>query len=387
MNSEATALLADLVSIPSVNPRGQANPAETAAATFVATWCESNDIASELAPVVDGRCNVIATLPGRDRRKTLLFESHLDTVEVEHMTTPPFDPRVRDGRLYGRGACDAKGALAAFLIALRDVARAPQPPPFDIVVAGVIDEEHEYKGVLALMDTLAQRAGSQVVGAVVGEPTDLRPVIAHKGVMRCEIVAAGPGGHSSRPWGVENPVEAIARVVAFLADVVTPTLADAAHPLVGPASLVPSMISGGTGPNTVPNRCSVTIDRRTLPGEDPDRAWRDLRDAVITHFGPSVTVEPPFLTDLALETDPAHPFVGAVGRALGSAGVDQSPIGTGWGSDASKIAAMGIPALVFGPGSIKDAHTPDESIDLGELALAVEVARSLMLAPELARRL
>lgn len=383
MSSEATSLLSELIAIPSVNPRGQAGPAETAVATFIAGWCESNGITAELAPVVDGRCNVVATLPGQNRSKALLFESHLDTVEVEHMTTPPFTPSVRDGRLYGRGACDAKGPLAAFLVALKEVARGPQLPPFNIVVAGVVDEEHEYKGVLSLLDSLTEGATTEVVGAVVGEPTDLRPVIAHKGVMRCEIVASGPGGHSSRPWGIENPIETIARVVNFLAETVTPTLAAAVHPLVGPASLVPSLITGGTGPNTVANRCSVSVDRRTLPGENPDQVWRDLRDAVVGQFGSSVTVEPPFLTDLALDTDLSHPFVTAVGRALGAAGLDGSAIGTGWGSDASKIAAAGIPALVLGPGSIKDAHTPDESIDLTELALAVELARSLMVLPEL----
>jgi acetylornithine deacetylase len=381
MNTDATALLSDLVSIPSVNPRGDANPAETPVAQRVADWCAEQGITARLDHVVDGRSNVVAVVPGRDPRTAVLFESHLDTVEVEHMSTPPFTPTVRDGRLFGRGACDAKGPLAAFLIALRDTARAAEPPPRTVIVAGVADEEHEYRGVLRLLENLAGDTARKVTGAVVGEPTDLQVVVAHKGVMRCRIVVTGPGGHSSRPWGLENPIETIARVVTFLAEEVTPSLTAAAHPLVGPASLVPSLISGGTGPNTVPNECAVSLDRRTLPGEDVDEVWRELRDRITGRFGPSVTVEPPFLTDLALDNDPADPFVAGVRDVLGRTGRDSSAIGTGWGSDASKIAAAGIPAVVLGPGSIADAHTPDESIDLAELADAVEIARELMRLP------
>lgn len=380
-NLDATALLSDLVAIPSVNPRGRAEPAETAVAQRIAEWCAGHGIAVQLSDVVDGRCNVMATVPGRDPSHAILFESHLDTVEIEHMSTPPFTATVRDGRLYARGACDAKGPLAAFLIALRDVARAPKPPPQTVIVAGVTDEEDAYQGVLRLLEDLEGDDTATVSGAVVGEPTDLRGVVAHKGVMRCRIVASGPGGHSSRPWGLENPIETIAQVVTFLAEEVTPLLDANVHPLVGPASLVPSLISGGTGPNTVPNECAVSIDRRTLPGEDPEQVWRELRDRIDERFGTRVSVEQPFLTDLSLDNDPADPFLAGVRGVLTEAGREGDGIGTGWGSDASKIAAAGIPALVLGPGSIQDAHTPDESIDLTELAHAVDIARAVMQLP------
>lgn len=378
-NPDATQLLAELVAIPSVNPRGAALPAETPLAERIASWCALQGIAAELSPVQDGRSNVVATVPGRDRSRAVLFESHLDTVETEHMTTPPFEATIREGRLHGRGACDAKGSLAAFLVALRDVARRPEPPPCTVMVAGVIDEEHAYRGVLGLLRDLEE--GPSVIGAVVGEPTDMRAVVAHKGVMRCRIVARGPGGHSSQPWGLVNPIETIARVVSYLKSDVVPTLDNAPHPLVGPASLVPSLITGGTGPNTVPNECAVSLDRRTLPGEDPHEVWLELRQRIEAEFGADVIVETPFLTDLALDNDPSDEFISGVCAELAKLGEDSTSIGTGWGSDASKIAAKGIPALVLGPGSITDAHTPDESIDLTELAKAVDVAQAVMLCP------
>jgi len=176
-----------------------------------------------------------------------------------------------------------------------------------------------------------------------------------------------------------NPIESIAEVVTHLASDVVPHLGDQAHALVGPPTLVTSMISGGSGPNTVPNECRITLDRRTLPGEDPHNVWAELRAGVEEKFGDRVVVEEPFLVDLALDTDPADTFVADVGAALSRAGRDGAPIGTGWGSDASKLAAVGIPAVVLGPGSITDAHKPDESIDIAELTAAVEIMRTVLM--------
>jgi len=164
--SEVETLLRDLVAIPSVNPRDGTGPGEAAVAAYVRDWLAGRGIAAELTEVLPGRPNVVAVVPGRDPR-AILLESHVDTVETDGMTVDPHAGDVHDGRLYGRGACDAKGPLTAFLLAVAELAAGP-PPPRTVVLAAVADEEHRYRGVLSLLDGL-----SRVDAAVVGEPTGL----------------------------------------------------------------------------------------------------------------------------------------------------------------------------------------------------------------------
>ncbi len=161
--SSLEALLKQLVRIPSVNPRNEARPAETALAEFVAEWAERRGMTAELHEVVDGRCNVLVTVPG-DSADALLLETHLDTVETTGMSVEPFEPTVTDGVLHGRGACDAKGLLAVLLAALDELARTG-PRPHTVTLACVIDEEHHYRGVQAL-----RRRGLPALGAVVANP-------------------------------------------------------------------------------------------------------------------------------------------------------------------------------------------------------------------------
>lgn len=190
MTTEVEGLLRDLVRIPSVNPRGgPGDGGETAVAEYVRDWLRRRGVRAELYEVLPGRHNVVAVVPGRSA-ETVLLESHLDTVETDGMTVDPYAGEIRDGRLYGRGACDAKGPLAAFMLAVAELA-AGEPPPRTVVLAGVCDEEHAYRGVLHLLDTLADRS---VVGAIVGEPTGLVPAVAHKGSSATRSVrGAGPG--------------------------------------------------------------------------------------------------------------------------------------------------------------------------------------------------
>jgi acetylornithine deacetylase len=368
-------LLAQLIRIPSINPRGRAEPAETPVAEFVAEWARGHGMAADLHEVVDGRCNVVVTLPG-DSPETVLLETHLDTVETEGMTVAPFAPTVADGRLYGRGACDAKGPLAVFLTAMAALARRG-PRPHTVVMAGVVDEEHVYRGVLGLRDQGVTTTGP-VVGAVVGEPTSLRMVTAHTGCMRCRITARGPGGHSSEPWGRVNPIATLAEVVDHLTGKYAPALEALARPLVGPPSLAVTMIEGGTGPNVLPESATLTVDRRTVAGEDPHAVWRDLRQDLLTRWPEHLEVAEPHIVDHALETDPGDPFVRAVGEVLREAGHDPEPKGVGHGTDASKIAWDGVPCVVFGPGAIAQAHTPAEFVPLAELHAARGVVDALL---------
>ncbi|MPY63733.1 M20/M25/M40 family metallo-hydrolase, partial [Streptomyces spongiae] len=213
MRDQATPLVRDLVRIPSVNPRNApGDGGETAVAEYVRDWLARHGVHAELHEVLPGRCNVVAVVPGRSAAAVLL-ETHLDTVETDGMTVPPYEGEVRGGRLYGRGACDAKGPLGAFMLAAVELARG-EPPPYTVVLAGVCDEEHDYRGVLHLLNTLGDRP---VVGALVGEPTGLVPATAHKGVVRYTVRTHGRAGHSSRPEDAVNAISLMAPVLAHLA--------------------------------------------------------------------------------------------------------------------------------------------------------------------------
>lgn len=363
--NDVEALLGELVSTPSVNPRDGSGGGEAALAGVVQRWLTGHGIAAELDEVLPGRPNIVAVVPGRDPR-AILLESHLDTVEVDGMTVDPYAAEVHDGRLYGRGACDAKGPLAAFMLAAAELAAGPVPP-YTVLLAGVIDEEYRYRGVLGLLDDLP---GTEVIGAVVGEPTDLTVATAHKGVVRYTVRTLGEAGHTSRPAEAVNAVSLMARVVGHL-DATRPEIP--AHPMLGPATRCVTRVHGGTGPNIVPGRCEIDVDRRTLPGEDPMAVWRRDGEELERLLPGRIELDPPFNVDYALDT-PAHsPVAAGLCRALTARGGDGSVYGMPFCTDASKLARAGIPAVVFGPGSILDAHSADESVALADVRFAADV--------------
>jgi len=363
--SQVRDLVRDLVRIPSVNPRGgRGDGGETAVAGYVRDWLAGHGVRAELHEVLPGRHNVVAVVPGADADAgAILLESHLDTVETDGMTVPPWEGELRDGRLYGRGACDAKGPLAAFLLAVADLAQG-EPPAHTVVLAGVCDEEHDYRGVLHLLDTAGER---RFAGAMVGEPTGLVPAVAHKGVVRYTARTRGRAGHSSRPEEAVNAIALMAPVIAHLA---TTPPAVPPHPLLGPATRSVTRVRGGTGPNTIPGSCEIDIDRRTLPAEDPIEVWEQDR-AELAFLG--AELDHPFTVDPALDTPPGAAVVTALCRALTAHGRTSAVQGMPFGTDASKLARAGIPAVVFGPGSVRDAHAAVESVALADVELAARV--------------
>ncbi|MGI5287590.1 M20/M25/M40 family metallo-hydrolase [Nonomuraea polychroma] len=370
--SLSEALLHELVRVPSVNPRDGSGPGEAALAIAVRDWLAGHGVTASIREVLPGRPNVVAVVPGRDPR-ALLLVSHLDTVEVEGMTVDPYAGEVRDGRMYGRGACDAKGSLAAFMLAAAELAGGPEPPS-TVVLAGVIDEEHRYRGVLGLLEDLPV---PEVAAAVVGEPTGLAAGIAHKGVVRYTVRTLGEAGHASRPDDAVNAVTLMTRVLAHL-DATAPDVPR--HPLLGQATRCVTRIRGGTGPNIVPGRCEIDVDRRTLPGEDPLQVWEHDREELTRLLPGRIELDPPFTVDHALGTPADSPVVTGLCRALAARGLDASVHGMPFCTDASKIARAGIPAVVFGPGSILDAHSVDESIVLADVRLAAGLVVDLVRA-------
>ena len=387
-------LLAELIALPSVNPAfaphvgasaRQARPSqkkfgENNVADFLALVAAKAGLDVEFQKVLPGRSNLIARLRPRGKiGHTLLLAPHLDTVDADDAQ---FAPRVKTGRLYGRGACDTKGSIAAMLIALCELAKGKaRPAETEIIFAGLIDEEHAQAGARALVGQ-ASRLSRERVGAItplaapgagrrdacptlaiVGEPTRLRVVTAHKGSLWLQLETRGQAAHGAMPHLGHNAVHAMARIVCALETEYAARLRKHKHPLLGTATVSVGTICGGTQPNIVPDRCVISIDRRTLPGETETGVRREiaafLRSKNLSAHMASTKLAPA----LPLETDSRMPLVRQFLRCVGQS----QPAGVDYFCDAAVLAAAGIPGVVFGPGDIAHAHTTDEWISLTEL--------------------
>ncbi|MDX2968624.1 M20/M25/M40 family metallo-hydrolase [Kribbella solani] len=374
----AIELLEDLIAIPSVNPRlGVTDGGETEVAAYVDHWAREHGWAARMEDVLPGRANVYVTVPG-ELPGTILLQTHTDTVEVGGMTVLPFElgRTAAHHRVTGRGVCDAKGQLALFMTAVENVSRGSRPH-HGVVIAACIDEEERYRGVTALCDELPA-----CIGAIVGEPTSLRLVVAQKGVLRCRISVRGTGGHSSRPDAQLNPIYSCAEIISYIANDVAGALRDRVHPLLGAGTIAVTTMRGGEGVNLIPTEASLEIDQRTLPADDPLELWRVLK-ADIEGRWPAAEVGPPSLIDHGMDADADSPYVHSVQRSLRAAGLDPSPIGVPFGSDASKLSRAGIPTVVFGAGSIEQAHTKDEFVEISQLSSGVRFIEALLSDGEL----
>ncbi len=367
--------LADLVAINSVNPNYEGGVPEAEIADYVEAFFVARQIETWRQPVSPDRPNVIARVPGRDRQHRVIFEAHMDTVSTGGMTIPAWTPEIRDGRLYGRGACDTKGGLAAMMHAMARLADERQPPPCDIWLAATIDEEFSYRGVVALCEGLHADA------AIIAEPTNLQAVIASKGLVRWKIETRGQAAHSAKPHLGRNAIEQMAEVIlALRAD--TRRLAEQTHPLLGPATCNVGIIEGGQQINVVPASCAIEIDRRILPGETCEAVlqhYQALLDRLAAEAAVDARMHPPMLTDLPLETSEQSAAARLIKTILATMQLDPQLIGVPFCSDASKLGARGIPSLILGPGSIDQAHGAVEFVDCQQVVQAVEIYRRFML--------
>lgn len=368
-------ILSQLVRIDSVNP-AYGGPGEGELGRWVRRFFEARGIEVAEQEVWPGRLNVIARLPGRDRTRRVVLEAHLDTVSVQGMTIDPFVPRIADGRLYGRGACDTKGGLAAMIHAVAGVRADGLVPPCDVWLAAVVDEEFSFRGVTKLCEGLEAHA------AIIAEPTNLRAVVASKGVLRWRIRVQGKAAHSGKPHLGVNAINHMARVILALEEDHR-RLANFPHALLGPATCNVGVIHGGVQVNFVPDQCVIEVDRRLLPGEKPATVlahYQTLIDALqAQHATLQAVMEPPMLTDDPLETPVESEVVRLASALLAERGREAEPCGVPFGSDASKLSRQGVPSIVFGPGSIDQAHGAVEFVDLSEVEAAAGFYRDFIL--------
>ncbi len=379
---EVGALLSSLVAIPSVNPQHEnlLTPpfGEGMVADFVENFGQSIGLTVARQAVLPGRENVLLTIPGKDRSRRLLFECHMDTVPGWEGPPDPFVPRIEGGLLFGRGSCDVKGTLASMLEALRLIVSSSSMPPRDVVLAAVVDEEHQARGVSHLAGI-----GPPAEAAIVGEPTGLSIVIAHKGCVRWRIATAGRSVHSSKAYLGQNAIDEMVDLLYELRGELIPRLSQRSHPLVGAPSLSICTIHGGVAVNVIPDRCEIEVDRRTVPGEKVEPVIAEVEDqirSIAAKRGLTVHVEPPFVVDPALDTPPNAAIVSHLTWAAKQITGSSRLIGVPFGTDASKLSLMGIPTVVFGPGDIDVAHTKEEHVRLAEVARAAEILATLALS-------
>ncbi|MDY3555546.1 M20 family metallopeptidase [Gemmata sp. JC717] len=369
-------LLAELVRRPSVNPMGRTDidPAVTYEARVTALIeHEFRNLGCPFRrqPVAPGRDNIVATYePPATAPFHVMFEAHQDTVPVDGMTVEPFGARVEGGRMYGRGACDVKAGGAVMLTAFARLVRERPAGSARVTLAFTVDEEHSGLGVQALVD-----AGPRPDYAIVAEPTRLDIVNAHKGVVRWTLETAGTAVHSSRPDLGVNAVYRMARLLRGVEEYAQQLQGLPPDPLLGPRTIAVGRVGGGVSPNTVPDFCRADVDRRLLPGETPEGAGAALEAFLKTFTG----VDFPFsLVRNSAGCLPLGPvlsgdLVKRFGAVIDSVTGGHEVRGVPFGTDAATIAAAGVPAVIFGPGDIAQAHTKDEWIDLSQLEPAAEI--------------
>jgi acetylornithine deacetylase/succinyl-diaminopimelate desuccinylase-like protein len=362
-------ILSDLIAIESVNPGFAGGSGEAGVADYVERWATERGFAVCRQPIEPGRDNVLVTLHVPGATETLLYEAHMDTVALDPMGEDGLKPVVRDGRVYGRGACDTKGSLAAMMVALERLREDPVGLRASVALLAAADEEYAYRGVLAWIDS-----DEEASAAVVGEPTDLRVVVAHFGCVRGNIEVTGKAAHSSEPENGINAVDVMADVIVVLRSL-QEQIADRHHPLLGSPKFTVSVIGGGVGVNIVPERCWISYDRRTLPGEEPDDVLAEI-DVILDMVRakrPEATITrlQPRLVSEGLDTPQEEGVVRAAQETCETLGIDRGVVGVPYGSDASKLQhRSGIPSIVFGPGSIGQAHGADEFVPVDHLVTA-----------------
>jgi acetylornithine deacetylase len=366
MQATVASFLQQLVRIPSVNPDNDANAATTgeqALAEFLAEWLESIGASVVLEGVKPGRPNLIARFAPVDGRPRVLLGPHLDTVGVAGMTIDPFGGEIRDGRLWGRGACDTKGPMAAMLWALLENRELLAKLPVAVDFVAFMGEESGQWG----SKDFANRHAAGYEFAIVGEPTSLEIVHVTKGSMWATLRATGVAVHSSMPERGENAILKLTRSLDRLDGHLGEKLAAFTHPVLGRSTLNIGVIRGGSRPNIVPDLAEAELDIRFTPSLAAAGGALKLLQDTIAALGAPVEILNPH-ENPPMETAAEHPMI----RRLQAAGPDAKLAGAPWFSDAAHLSNAGLPAICIGPGSIDQAHTADEFIEIRALEAGVE---------------
>lgn len=385
---DVTELLTKMVSYETINANISGKPRpESELADYLEGLAGHHGLATRRVEVQDRTENLLITYERDSSLPWILFDSHLDTVAVDGMTIDPFVGEVRDGKLWGRGACDTKGTGAAMFCALASYASQENSGKNNIALLFSVDEEWGMRGMRTFISEHYPHLGFVPKGAVVGEPTQLKPVVAHNGVVRYVITTHGVAAHSSDPSLGKSAISTMARLITFIETEFIPQC-NQSHELTGSAQCSINVIHGGVVANIIPELCVIHIDRRTVPGEKSAKVIEEMRNAIdgFVRDYPNETID----FEVSIDTPSLSPKTGATGsdggitfadsviNAMSRAGRDEKAIGVMYATHAGDLSRAGIPSMVLGPGDIAQGHTHDEWIDVAELREGVRIYLEIM---------
>jgi acetylornithine deacetylase len=386
MNHDVVETLRQLIRIPSVNPMGrdvQERPyGEHAVTDYIEQFFRALGVPFQRQHVAPQRDNIMARIDGTAAdaaRSIVLFDAHQDTVPVEGMTIDPWNPTIEQGRVFGRGACDVKGAMACMLTAFARLAAERPPDMPTLILACTVNEENGFTGARALTQYWSEGPSPFFAHppdqVIVAEPTDLHVVVTHKGVMRWRCHALGRAAHSSNPDQGENAIYHMGHVLLQLQHYATELKRGEFDPRLGPPTINVGTIHGGICVNAVPDSCTIEVDRRLVPDEDPAAARQHVLDFLAQRVpcADRLRHEEPFLVSCGLSDSRNSELAQRLRQVICDRGHAAQHVGVPYGTNAPCFAATNVPTVVFGPGSIAQAHTADEWIAIDQLHTAVEV--------------
>ncbi|MFM0170598.1 M20/M25/M40 family metallo-hydrolase [Paraburkholderia sediminicola] len=373
-------LLADLVSIRSVNPalRGAGpHDSEAQIGTYVAKLLRACGVEVTLQEVLPGRHNVIGHAPrGRlGDEKVILLSAHMDTYPPSLDGGAEYEPRIESGSLFGRGSADAKGSLAAMLAAF--ITTLDSPYRRESYVVASVDEEYGLDGCRKLT---SHHMRPHL--AITGEPTSLVPIYAQKGIVRTKIRVRGDEVHAAYPAG-NNAMFAVGDVLNAIATFNGDLALESSACALGPATVTPTRIESDGDMNKTTAEVCIWFDARTLPGTSADdllqRLHLTVRDRSAT--GLKFTIEPPFFVSPANQCSTGDPLVKEFFRKIEAVAGHCSPDVFSYGSEAGVLSSIATASLVFGPGDARYAHSPGERVELSEVAVAAEIYGQILTSP------
>ena len=372
--SQVVKLLRDLIALPSVNnaflPPGDPHAGEELVADYLKNRARKAGLEIETQATNSGRDNLIVRLkPLGQATHRIILAPHMDTVGGD--LDKIFRPTKKGERLHGRGACDTKGSVAVMFHAMEHLAKRDRPANTEIVFIGFVDEECNQTGSRAF-SKLKLKANL----ALVGEPTRCRVVTAHKGDLWLRLSTRGKAAHGARPELGRNAVHTMAKCIDTIETEYAQNLGKRRHPVLGHPTINTGIVRGGSQPNIVPDVCEADLDRRTLPGESFTTISREIGEVLKKRGLKARLTNVKGYTCPAMETDPTLPMVQQLMRTVRQT----KPLGVDYYCDAANIAATGVPAIVWGPGDIAQAHTADEWISIRQLERGMDVLTRFLLS-------